>query len=259
MKPARIVVLVIAIAAGGIAALLAGRSNSPPPQAPFQLAQIDTVEVLVARRDIGTGHTVSAADVSWQSWPAASVGPQLMRRTNRADGIEQIAGSIARTPFSAGEPIREEKLIKANGSGYLAAMLPSGLRAVSTEVTPETGVAGFVLPNDRVDVILTRPTKTANGDVYTSETVLTNIKVLAIDQTVEEKSGERVVVGKIATLESTSEQAETIALARRLGTLSLALRSLRDGEDDPNARSRWKDQTNITVVRFGATSSIVQK
>ena len=140
--------------------------------------------------------------------------------------MEQIAGSIARGQFSAGEPIREDKLIKANGSGYLAAVLPAGMRAISTPISPETGAGGFILPNDRVDVVLIRAQKTTAGEVYSSETILSNVRVLAIDQTVEEKNGQRVVVGKIATLALNARNAETLVLSTRLGTLALALRSL---------------------------------
>ena len=114
----------------------------------------------------------------------------------------------------------------------MAAILPSGMRAVSTEISPETGAGGFILPNDRVDVILSRRDQGQRQPRAprppTSETILTNVRVLAIDQTVEEKNGQRVVVGKTATLELAPRQAETLALARQTGTLSLALRSLLD-------------------------------
>ena len=83
----------------------------------------------------------------------------LIRRTGRPDATTEIAGSIARAPFIAGEPIREQKLVKANGSGFMAAILPTGMRAISTEISPETGAGGFILPNDRVDVILSKREK----------------------------------------------------------------------------------------------------
>ena len=129
MKPARIIVLIIAIAAGGIAALLAGRSEAPPP-APAPIAQIETVDVLIAGSDIGLGSTVSSQDLRWQSWPAESAGSQFIRRSDNPDAINQIAGSITRQSFANGEPIREAKLIKAKGSGYMAAILPKGKRAI---------------------------------------------------------------------------------------------------------------------------------
>src|SRR6185436_7641769 len=146
------------------------------------------------------------------------------------NAIEDFIGAITRAPFTAGEPIREAKMIKANGAaGFMAAILPSGMRAVSTEISPETGAGGFILPNDRVDVILSRRANDRAGNASpTSETILTNVRVLAIDQTVEEKNGQRVVVGKTATLEMSPRQAETLAQSRQLGSLSLALRSLLD-------------------------------
>src|SRR5262245_51809800 len=158
MTPARIIVLVIAVVAGGIAALLAGRSDPPPP-APAPVAQLETTDVLVAATDIGLGSKVSAADFRWQTWPAAAASPTFIRQNERPDAINQLAGSIARAQFSAGEPIRETKLVKANGSGYMAAILPSGMRAISVEISPETGAGGFILPNDHVDVILSRRDK----------------------------------------------------------------------------------------------------
>src|SRR6516165_6001790 len=226
MKAARIIVLGIAIAAGGAAAMLAGRSDQKPATAPEPAAKLETTDILVAGEDIAVGQRLSAQNLHWQVWPAAATSPQWIRQSEKPGAIQQLAGSIARMSFAAGEPIREGKLIAANGSGYLAAMLPPGMRAVSTEISPETGVAGFVLPNDRVDVILTRAEKTSQDEIYTTEIVLADVKVLAIDQNVEEKHGQHTVTGKIATFALTSRQAQTLAVARRLGTLSLALRSL---------------------------------
>ena len=107
----------------------------------------------MAKADIGLGQTLTTNDVLWQTWPASTASSNFIRRNERADAINQIAGSIARAPFVAGEPIREAKLVKADGSGFMAAILPTGMRAVSTEISPETGAGGFILPNDRVDVI----------------------------------------------------------------------------------------------------------
>jgi pilus assembly protein CpaB len=260
MKPARIVVLVIALAAGGIAALLAGRSDRPPEPAKAPVAQLDTTDVLIAANDIGLGHTVSAPDLRWQAWPTAAASENFIRKSDRPDAIEQLSGTIARGTFSTGEPIREAKLIRANGSGYMAAILPAGMRAVSTQISPETGAGGFILPNDHVDVILSRrdreAEKAAGVEVHASETILTNVRVLAIDQTVEEKGGQRVVVGKTATLALNARQAETLARAQLMGTLSLALRSLVDQskpepqqEDDGGGNRK-----GINMVRFGIST-----
>jgi pilus assembly protein CpaB len=261
MKPARIIVLVIALLAGGIAAFLAGRSEPPPPPPP-PVAQLETTDVLIAASDIGLGNKVAAPDLRWQTWPAAAAGPSFIRKSDRPDAINQLAGSIARAPFSAGEPIREAKLVKADGSGYMAAILPTGMRAISVEISPENGAGGFILPNDHVDVILTRRERMGNTGVETSasETILANVRILAIDQTVEEKNGQRVVVGKTATLELSPRQAETLALSRQLGTLSLALRSLVDNnsKDKPEPEDSGR-KGGVNVVRFGVSTTATTK
>src|SRR5215212_2382317 len=267
MKAARLVVLVVAVAAGGVAALLAGRSgDEAPPPAPIQTVKMDTVDILVARADIPLGHAVSAQDMQWQQWPTQAASPAFVRRTDKPDSIEQLSGAIARAPFVAGEPIRDAKLIKANGSGYMAAVLDKGMRAISTEISPETGAGGFILPNDRVDVILSRrdreADKGAGADSHSSETIMTNIRVLAIDQTLGEKDGQKVVVGKTATLELSPRQAETLALSRQLGTMSLALRSLADAgetalpDDDDRAAGK---RAGINTVRFGVSTVTTPK
>ena len=265
MKPARIAVLAIALLAGGIAAFLAGRSDpTPPPPAP--VVQLDTVDVLIANVDIGMGHAVSDQELRWQTWPTGAAGPSFIRKNERPDAIEQIAGSIARQPFAAGEPIREIKLIRAKGSGYLAAILPTGMRAISTEISAETGAGGFILPNDQVDVILSRRDREAEKavgvEVFTSEIILSNVRVLAIDQTVEEKNGQRVVVGKTATLELAPQQAEMLARSRQMGTLTLALRSLVDAEGAAEAPTDDKTGANrrgINMVRHGVTTTTTSK
>jgi pilus assembly protein CpaB len=255
MNTARIVVLTIAISAGGVAAYLASGSDKPQQVAP--VAQLQTVDVLVAKTDIGLGQTVTPADIQWQTWPAATASSTFIRRNERPDAATQIAGSLARSPFIAGEPIRELKLVKANGSGFMAAILPTGMRAVSTELSPENGAGGFILPNDRVDVILTRRLKNPNSalpDIVVSEITLANIRVLGIDQAPKEKDGASALVGKTVTLELKPEQTATLAAARQAGTLSLALRSIADlnavETDDQSLR-----RESINVVRYGITTA----
>ena len=249
MKTARIVVLGIAIAAGGVAAYLASGSDNRTV-AVEPVAQLPTVDVLVAKSDIGLGQSVGPDDVQWQTWPAATASNNFIRRSDRPDATTQLTGSIARSPFIAGEPIREPKLVKTNGSGFMAAVLPGGMRAVSTEISPETGAGGFILPNDRVDVLLSKRQKNAaNGkDTITSEIILENIRVLAIDQAPREKDGQNSVVGKTATLELRPAQAEALARARQAGTLSLALRSMVDAHA-PNAPRSDESDGLVTVFR----------
>ena len=253
MNTARIVVLTIAIGAGGIAAYLASGSDKPAPE---PIVQMQTVDVLVAKNDIGLGQTVTPDDLQWQTWPAATASNIFIRRNERPDATTQITGSIARAPFITGEPIREAKLVKANGSGFMAAILPTGMRAVSTEISPETGAGGFILPNDRVDVLLTKrdknPDRTGQPDLVNSEIILSNVRVLAIDQAPKEKDGQNVVVGKTVTLELKPEQAETLARSRQTGTLSLALRSIADLNVVENrSDNQPKHSDSINVVRYG--------
>lgn len=257
MNNARIAVLAIAIGAGGIAAYLAsGSSDQPAPAQP--VAQMQTVDILVAKADIGLGQSVKADDLQWQAWPAATASGSFINRASKADAVKEITGSIARSPFIAGEPIREQKLVKADGSGFMAAILPQGYRAVSTEISPETGAGGFILPNDRVDVLLTKRDKNPDGkgaDIAVSEIILTNIRVLAIDQAPKEKEGTSTLVGRTVTLELKPEQTETLARSRQTGSLSLALRSIADIKlDDKPPESTDKRGESLNVIRYGVAS-----
>jgi pilus assembly protein CpaB len=258
MKVARIVVLTIALGAGGVAAYLARGTDAPRVEAQ-PVVQLPTTEILVARSDIGLGQSVKADDLQWQTWPASTASNSFIRRDND-DSMKSVIGSIARSPFIAGEPIREQKLVKANGSGFMAAILPTGMRAVSTEISPETAAGGFILPNDRVDVLLTKREKNADktgGDIVNSEIVLSNVRVLAIDQAPKEKDGQNAVVGRTVTLELKPEQAETLARSRQTGTLSLALRSIADVNmvDNASEQDAPKRGDSVKVVRYGVQST----
>jgi pilus assembly protein CpaB len=256
MHTARIVVLIIALGAGGIAAWLASGSDKSAPVEP--VAQLPTVDVLVAKSDIGLGESVSPDTLQWQTWPAATASNNVIRRSERPDAQTEIAGSIARAPFIAGEPIREAKLVKANGSGFMAAILPTGMRAISTEISPETGAGGFILPNDRVDVILSKrdknPDRSGQPDIVDSQIILTNIRVLAIDQAPKEKDGQNAVVGRTVTLELKPEQAETLARARQTGTLALALRSIADLNVVENTTDDHRRSDSVNVIRYGVST-----
>ena len=251
MNRARIVVLSIALGAGGIAAYLA--SGAGEKAAPAPVAQLSTVDILVAKSDIGLGQSVKPDDLQWQAWPQATSG-NFINRAGKADAVKEFTGSIARSPFIAGEPIREQKLVRADGSGFMAAILPAGYRAISTEISPETGAGGFILPNDRVDVIVSKREKNPDGkgpDLTTSEIILTNVRVLAIDQAPKEKEGTSSMVGKTATLELKPEQAETLARARQSGTLTLALRSIVDVTAVEKAEEQVSKNDGLNVIRYG--------
>ena len=262
MNTARIVVLVIALGAGGVAAYLAsGYDNRPAPALPVA-EKLPTVEVLVAKNDIQLGQAVKPEDLQWQAWPAATASSAFIRRDSRPEAQTQIAGSIARVPLMQGEPIREQKLVRAEGSGFMAAILPSGMRAVSTEISAETGAGGFILPNDRVDIVQTRRLKNPDGvnnsqsggnDLVLSEVILTNIRVLAIDQAPREKDGQNAVVGKTVTLELRPDQVATLSAARQGGTLTLALRSIVDANaaDGTPEDQAIRRPGGVSVIRYG--------
>ena len=258
MNTARILVLAIAGCAG-LAALYLASGSGDKPAPPPPVAQLPTVDILVARSDIGLGQTVKPEDLQWQTWPAATASNSFMRKDANANAIQDITGSIARSPFIQGEPIREQKLVKADGSGFMAAILPTGMRAVSTEISPETGAGGFILPNDRVDVLLSKRDKNpdrSGADIINSEVILTNVRVLAIDQAPKEKDGTNALVGKTVTLELKPEQTETLARARQSGTLSLALRSIADvnAADIKTDDSNRKRGETVNVIRYGVAS-----
>ncbi|GGI30800.1 Flp pilus assembly protein CpaB [Bradyrhizobium guangdongense] len=264
MNTARIVVLVIALGAGGVAAYLASSYDKQlAPVAPVA-EKLPTVEVLVAKSDIQLGQAVKAEDLQWQTWPQATASSAFIRRDSRPDAQTQIAGSIARVPLMQGEPIRDQKLVKADGSGFMAAILPSGMRAVSTEISAETGAGGFILPNDRVDIVLTRRLKnpdtngpTAGNDLVVSEVVLTNVRVLAIDQAPKEKDGQNAVIGKTVTLELRPDQVATLSASRQGGTLTLALRSIADANAADNSAEDLalkQHQTGVNVIRYGVSA-----
>jgi pilus assembly protein CpaB len=251
MNRARIVVLSIALGAGGLAAYLASGSREAPAPAP--VAQIPTVDILVAKADIGLGQSVKPDDLQWQAWPQATSG-NFISRASKAEAVKEFTGSIARSPFIAGEPIREQKLVKSDGSGFMAAILPAGYRAISTEISPETGAGGFILPNDRVEVILSKREKNPDSkgpDLTTSEIILTNVRVLAIDQAPKEKEGTSSMVGKTATLELKPEQAETLARARQGGVLTLALRSIVDVNAVEKVEEQISRSEGLNIIRYG--------
>jgi pilus assembly protein CpaB len=256
MKPARLAVLGIAILSGGAAALMMRGSEPPPPPPPPPVAQtIPLSDVLVAANNLPMGQSLRASDLRWQPWPADMVPMGYITRNQNPDALEQTAGSIVRSNFLSGEPIRREKLIKADGSGFMSAILPSGMRAVAISIDTRgaTSAGGFILPNDRVDVLRTfrdeDASRSGGGDVHLTETILSNIRVLAIGQNVQERNGEKVVTGETATLELTPSQAETVVLAQKIGQLSLVLRSLADAQKVEEPKE--EREAGLTIVRYG--------
>ncbi|GAB4514378.1 MAG: Flp pilus assembly protein CpaB [Roseibium sp.] len=250
MKFARIFVLAIAVAAGFVAfrmVMMSGGSSEPQAvQAP--VAEQKKAQVLVAKKDIQLGGKIGKDDMSWADWPESAIPSGAVTRKAKPTADEEFEGRIARTPIFAGEPIRPERLINTD-KGFMAAILPKGKRAIAVSVEAETSAGGFILPGDKVDLILTRKSDTG----ALSETILENIRVLAIDQTTAgEQDQKNLSPKRTATLELTLSQSEVVAQSQQVGTIALALRSAQDSADD--AESDDSRRRGVSYVKYGVTS-----
>jgi pilus assembly protein CpaB len=229
MAASRLIILGVAVAAAGGAGYVAKFMTREPAKVTVAAPVVATSEVLVLNSDVPMG-TALADKISWQNWPKDAVNEHFITRNAEPEAKEQMAQSLARVPLYAGEPVRKSKLV-GGGVSFLSAVLPSGRRAVATSISAVTSAGGFVLPNDYVDVIMVRRADgaSATGGLST-ETILKNIRVLAIDQTIQEdENGKQVKVGDTATLELTPEQAEIITVAQQMADrLALSLRSIAD-------------------------------
>ena len=240
MRPARIILLLVALVAGSLAAFLVTRgSRAPAPttEVVTQVVEEAKAQILVAKTPIGVGERLNSERLEWQDWPEGALRPEYVTIAAMPDAPAQLTGAVARFEIFPGEPIREAKLVRAD-QGYLSAVLSPGKRGVSVTVTAASSAGGFVVPNDHVDVLLT--TSSAVGQ--RSEVILSNVRVLAIGK----RLGEMGVTGgdesgtaesptpttfdnsTIATLELDPAQAETLVNASTRGQLSLTLRSVAD-------------------------------
>lgn len=264
MNKAQIAVLGVAIAAGG-AAFMMMSTPAPAPAPVIQAApRIDVDQVLVAVRDLPYGAALIDADTNWVDWPKAALPPGALTKSEAANAKEDVKDSYVRIPIFANEPIRKDRLIKGVTAGLMSTMLSPGKRAIAIDVTLNTTAGGFILPNDRVDVLRTfrdaEATKERGQEVFSSDVVLTNVRVLAMGQTIEKKGNEPVVTGSTATLELDPRQAELIVLAQRSGQLALALRPITDAlVKDASAESpddQSDDSGGMMVVRRGVASNL---
>ncbi|MEM9633517.1 MAG: Flp pilus assembly protein CpaB [Pseudomonadota bacterium] len=249
MKLARIFVLAIAVAAGFLAfrMVMMSGGGEPEPQQAIAPEEPQRTQVLVAAKDIALGGKLSSEDFSWANWPDNAVPAGAVTKGSDPTASDQYVGRIARAPIFAGEPIRPERLINTD-KGFMAAILPKGKRAIAVSVEAETTAGGFILPGDKVDLILTREA----DDIAVSETILENVRVLAIDTTTAgEQDQKNLSPKRTATLELTLAQSEVVAQSQQVGTISLALRSALDSADDDsddNIRRR-----GVTYVKYGVS------
>lgn len=240
MNRVRMIVLAVALTAAALAAYLASGMmvKKVPNVVAVDAPKPVTVDVLLATRDLAPGERLAGGALEWRPWPRDSVG-SLITRDSKPDAMDEMSSARARQPIYAGEPIVERKLVTEANGGFMSAILPQGMRAISVAISEHSAVSGFILPNDRVDVIVTRTydsSSQAGGNALKQkraiiETVLRNVRVLAINQTFRQDGDDKVTVpeGRTAVLELDPRQTEIITKAEALGELSLALRALAEG------------------------------
>jgi pilus assembly protein CpaB len=213
--------------------------------------KIEPTDVLVASSALQAGTKLDPSMVRWQEWPKKSVDSTFLTHETVPDIAKYSEKAVVRAPLVSGEPLTDAKVVQSDTAGFMAATLTPGTRAVSVGITVETGAGGFILPNDRVDVIKT-DIASENPRRYRSSVILENVRVLSVDQTSKEDKDQKYVVGKTATLELTPNQAKLIARASASGTLSLALRSLavhnQSAARDDDMKSYGGD---IQIIRYG--------
>ena len=231
MRLRTILLLFVAVVlAGGTAVLarawLAAQRAAEIAEASPLALPMAAKSVLVARVGMQRGQILKPDDLIWQIWPEGVLDKNYVLLGTRTP--ESFAGAVVRNPVSAGEPITDAKIVAPGNRGFLAAVLRPGMRAISVPVTITSGISGFIFPRDQVDLMITHPVPAKAGGSYehkAAETVLHDIRVIAIDQRLETKAGE-ALLAHTATLEVTPKQTEMIALAGEIGKLSLSLRSL---------------------------------
>ena len=263
-------IIVLAVAVAGVATYLIQTFSGEEKVAELKKeAQKPKLRVLIAAKEIRPGETLAANAVTWQVWVEEALNPQFISVTKDEDQAKKVAdlvGSIVRGPIQTGEPILAAKLFKRDKAGLLSGVLEGGMRAVSFSVSPDTASAGFILPGDRVDVLLTHTKaqealqkKAKPGPIdpnapllvlqQTTETILRDVRVIAVNQAIDAPPANAPAVPATATitLELTPKQAELLITARAMGRLSLVLRSLQAGSDEPK---RPAFTTDVEVSPF---------
>ena len=253
MNTQRMLILGVAAVAAGAAALLVhslmgggtqtAKAAPPPPKLP-------TAQVLVAADNLQAGAALTTSSVRWQVWPKSSVDSSFITHDATPDLEHALKGTVVRAPLVAGEPLSTNKIVHADGAGFMAAMVDPGMRAVSVGITTESGAGGFILPNDRVDVLVTGQISETPRR-FRAFTILRDVRVLAVDQTYREDKDQKVVLAKTATLELSPVQTELVESAQAMGTISLALRALGDGAHKATADTSNDAGSSGTVSVIG--------
>lgn len=283
MSPVRILILVVAAVAAIALAFLVRGALSPKPAAPVTVAAPAKAvkQVLVAKRDLAVGTRLTATDFGWQDWPAdtinaayitdgaaaeapptgaAGAARDVAKTANNLFGgaaIESRVGAIVREAILSGEPIIDRKLVRGGEGGFMAVVLQPGMRAIAASVTVDTSAGGFILPGDRVDVMQSHEVNVDNSRSFATQTIVRNVRVLAIDQTATPPDKDKSMVGATATLEIPAGVAESFLSAKAGGNMALALRSYADtaGGAAGGVPARAA-QTGVRINRGGQISEV---
>lgn len=265
MTRARILILLVAIGSAILAAVLAKGVIGRQAGVSVEEAKPETVPVLLAARDLAAGERLDVLAVEWKDWPRENVASFMITRDSKPNAMEEIEGSRAQARIFRGEPIADSKILSAKKGGLMSYFLPKGMRAVSIAVSEQTASGGFILPNDRVDIIATLRVKVkqseSDGDekeVVFSRSIVNNVRVLAMNQTFNSEGDTASLTElKTAVLELDPVQAEVVARSEAQGQLSLALRSIAevaDGdmtEERPSLASATEDPNGVFLYRSG--------
>jgi pilus assembly protein CpaB len=277
MNMQRMILLGVAIIAAAAAAFLArGMLGGSTPRAIAVITppQMETRQVLVAAVALQPGQPLNATLVRWDKWPASAVDATFITQEATRDVAAATAGTVVRAPIVVGGPITTANIVHSASAGFMAATLMPGMRAVSIPITVDSGAGGFILPNDRVDLIMTEQVSDTPRR-FRAHIVLSNVRVLAVDQTFKQDNEAKVVLAKTATLELSSAQAQAVIKAQAAGPLSLALRPLDSkppklasatpsgttpmsigaapANDDASSEAE-DDGSSVNVIRFGVIS-----
>lgn len=231
MKPVVAIVAVVAVVAALATAFLAQQWVADQTARPVAVQKAPTAEVLVVARDVAPGSALTDDDLRYESWPTATAARFLVRQPGE-DLKAKFVGAIPRRALAAGEPFQDSAIARTD-AGLLAVLLEPGMRAASVAISNASAVSGFIAPGDRVDVVLAADFQRTDQDAvgkggpivrFAAETVLADVKVLAIDQQIARGKDGAAIQGKTATLAVSPKQAEILATASMLGQLSLVLR-----------------------------------
>ena len=295
MNPVRLlIVLVAAVSAIGLAVVMQRALGGKPAAAPSAMAAPTSnkpmTQVLVAKHDLAIGARLTGEDVTWQAWPTEAVNAAFITNgaalpkpegaakakaavanaaTDMIGGVDPakaVEGAIVRDPILTGEPITPRKIVRGGDGGYLSVVLSPGKRAMSVPVTSETAVGGFILPGDRVDVLQTRDAPSRNedggsGKMTIAETILQNVRVLALDQSTAAEKDAKSIVAATATIEVSPVDAEALTRAKAGGPVTLALRAYTDlggpsGVVTGRVEQKAREDTVVRINRGGQTTNV---